>query len=103
LPDVLVYCGFSPLLITGEDTIEKDIKNYISQFGTFPACVIYMGKFYILAESVRKCQDIQELLKTQIYIVHKLGENFVPLNDEKLRYLSNMESERYRKSLGTEA
>jgi len=107
-PDALVFCGLEPLVV---NTLNRDIKasdmdlvrdaliRYIDKYDDFPKVVLYDSDLYFCGESIKKCLEVQDVLKIQWLIRRELGESLVTLTQEQAHTLLNWEAEKYRKNL----
>ena len=86
-PDFCVYCG---------DYIFYDINN-INNFYK-PIIIIYDHNLYINSNSINKCREIEEVLKSNIYILEN-NDNIMTLDTEEIKYLLNWDAEIYRKNM----
>jgi HAD superfamily hydrolase (TIGR01549 family) len=96
-PDKLVYCGISIVVL--ENIYEKDIeeiKIYISTNYEIPKIFLLNGYVYINSNSIKKCIEIESLLKSHLLCCN---ENNIVLSDTENFYLNNWDAETYRKKL----
>ena len=98
-PDVFVFCGYEIV------QIEKDlnpIRNYISTYQQVPNVILHSGSFYLIANTIKKAKEVEELLNFQLMITSNLNDSkidFVALDKNELYYLGNWESEKYRQKI----
>jgi hypothetical protein len=91
-PDALIYCGMSILFKL------ENIDEYINQYKDIPKIVIHNGSIYITSNSLTKCKEIEDILKSNIMILDsELNKKY--LTNDELYFLNNWESEKYRKLL----
>lgn len=101
-PDALVYCGYEPLTLDADvDASEQmdAIKRYQTTYGELPKIILYHGKMFFIGESIKKCLEVQDVLKIQVLVQNQLGEDLVHLNYEDAQAILNWEAEIYRKNL----
>ncbi len=101
-PDALVYCGYEPLTLDADvDASEQmdAIKRYQTTYGELPKIILYQGKLFFIGESIKKCLEVQDVLKIQVLVQNQLGEDLVHLNYEDAQAILNWEAEIYRKNL----
>uniref|UniRef100_A0AB39JAW9 Class II Aldolase Adducin Family Protein n=1 Tax=Florenciella sp. virus SA2 TaxID=3240092 RepID=A0AB39JAW9_9VIRU len=96
-PDKLVYCGINILKIKNiyDEDIEE-IKSYISTYNEIPKIFSYKNNIYINSISLKKCMEIEALLKCHILSYNDAND---VLNTEENNYLNNWDAEKYRKKL----
>lgn len=98
-PDTFVYCSISPVKIENlQDT--KSIQDYKMTSHEFPKVIIYDGKLFFRASTLKKAKEMEEVLKFHIMVLAQNENkklNF--LKKEELDYLSNWEAEKYRQEL----
>jgi FMN phosphatase YigB (HAD superfamily) len=85
-PDALVYCGIEKLdgLLNLDDSVEC------------PKIIIENSRVYITANSLVKCKEIEEVLKSELLIIDS-EVNKKYLTNEETYFLNNWDAERYRK------
>lgn len=100
-PDALVFCGPQPLIIDSVDeaSLIRQMERYKEHFNEFPKMVIYETALYFLGESVKKCLEIQDVLKIQHILSSQLGDDLKTLSEEEALSILNWEAEKYRKNL----
>lgn len=97
-PDCVVY-GNKKLLQLENGYSRQDILDFIGQHGT-PALVYHGGWFYILAESVKKAQEIENVMSFAAKVQHEnLGHIMSDLSDEQKDELLNWDAEKYRRKM----
>lgn len=98
-PDTFVYCGFSPVMIVDLfDT--KSLEDYNAKNNEFPKVVIYDGKLFFRASTLKKAKEIEEVFKFHIMVLVQNDNNDLNFIEfEELAYLSNWEAEKYRQKL----
>lgn len=95
-PDCVVYAG-RKLLWLQKDYGEQDITDFIEQYG-MPALIYYEGHFYILAESVRKAQEIENVMSFAAQVQYaNSGHKMCYLSGDEQGELLNWEAEKYRR------
>ncbi len=100
-PDALVFCGLEPLHYEAEETqsLETLLEDYKSQYDDFPKVILYKSHVYFCGESIKKCLEVQDVLKIQWILRRELGEDLMTLSEEQAYTLLNWEAEKYRKNL----
>ncbi|HAS73355.1 MAG TPA: hypothetical protein DCS67_04345 [Clostridiales bacterium UBA8960] len=100
-PDALVFCGLTPLLIDSVDemSLNEKLVAYKAAFDEFPKVVIKDDALYFCGESIKKCLEIQDVLKIQHILATKLGDRLKTLTEAQVFALLNWEAEKYRKNL----
>ena len=91
-PDFLIYCGLKYLF--GLDNIEEYKKIYDES----PKVIIENKLIYITSHSLQKCKEIEDVLKSNFFI---LDSNFEKnyLSTDEICFLNNWDAEKYRKLL----
>jgi rhamnose utilization protein RhaD (predicted bifunctional aldolase and dehydrogenase) len=91
-PDFLIYCGLKYLF--GLDNIEEYKKIYEES----PKVIIEKNLIYITSHSLQKCKEIEDVLKSNFFI---LDSNFEKnyLSKDEICFLNNWDAEKYRKLL----
>ena len=90
-PDALVYCGIKILF-------DIDFIKYKLNYNEYPKIIIYNNYIYITSNSLSKCKEIEDVLKSCLMILDTTKEKEY-LSNEELLYLNNWDSEKYRKIL----
>ena len=97
-PDCVVYAN-KKILCLKEQYTKKDILDFIGQYG-IPALVYLNGHFYILAESVKKAQEIENVMSFAARVqYYNIGQEMNYLNNEQEEELLNWDSEKYRRMM----
>lgn len=98
-PDSLVYCGVNSLILN--DLVDTtSIEKYKSEYYELPKVIIFNSKLYFIALNIKKAKEIEEVFKFHVMVLQQNLKNditFLDLNE--LAYLSNWESENYRKQV----
>jgi len=98
-PDTFVYCGFFPVKIESMSNTNI-LEDYKIKNHELPKVVIYDGKLFFRAATLKKAKEIEEVFKFHIMVLvqnQNIDLNF--LEFEELAYLSNWEAEKYRQKL----
>lgn len=97
-PDCVVYGSKKPLFLA-DDFNAADIAAFIERNG-IPAMVCYKGYFYILAESVKKAQEIENVMSfaAQVQAANRSHEMRY-LSEGQQDALLNWDAEKYRRKL----
>lgn len=96
-PDKLVYCGIGILKLKNvciEDI--EEIKEYISKYHEIPKIFSYKNNIYINSVSLKKCIEIESLLKCHLLSYNDAND---VLKIEENNYLNNWDAEKYRKNI----
>jgi hypothetical protein len=91
-PDFLIYCGLE--ILFGLIYIEE----YKNKYNEPPKIIIDDGNIYINSNSIIKCKEIEEVLKSNLIIVDTDLEKNI-LTFEEICFLNNWDAEKYRKLL----
>ena len=95
-PDCVVYAS-QRLLWLKRDYGRQDIMDFIEQYG-LPALIYYEGYFYILAESVKKAQEIENVMSFAARVQYgNRGQQMCLLSDAQKEELLNWDAEKYRR------
>lgn len=95
-PDKIVYCGTTCIFLDNLDAIY--IKEFIEQNGHEPKIFIYLDNVYISAPSLKKCKQIEELLKCNLILCEKT-EMPRSLQSHEVDNLLNRDDEKYRNNV----
>lgn len=97
-PDCIVYGAKKPLFLSNHFTRE-DIVSFLEKNG-IPAMVCYQGRFYILAESVKKAQEIENVMSFAAQVqAANLSYGMAYLSEGQQDELLNWDAEKYRRKL----
>lgn len=97
-PDCIVYGAKTPLFLSDNFTRE-DVISFIEKNG-IPAMVCYLGRFYILAESVKKAQEIENVMSFAAQVqAANLSHGMNYLSEGQQDELLNWDAEKYRRKL----
>lgn len=92
-PDALVYCGIKPLIGNIED-----IHKYYLHYKELPKILIIDNLLYIISISLKKCKEIEDVLKANLLIIDTNQEKKY-LSKNEIFFLNNWDAEKYRKNL----
>ncbi len=97
-PDCVVY-GAKKILSLSDDFSRKDIVDFMKVYGT-PVLICYRRHIYIVAESVKKAQEIESVMGfgAQVQIAN-LGKKMKYLSRSEQDELLNWDSEKYRRMM----
>lgn len=96
-PDKLVYCGVDVLKITSNyDNDIAEILKYKKLYNEIPKIFLHENNIYINSNSLKKCIEIEALLKCHLICYNNDNEI---LTDEENNYLNNWDAEKYRKNI----
>lgn len=97
-PDCIVYGAKKPLFLA-DDFTKEDVVSFIEKNG-IPAMACYQGRFYILAESVKKAQEIENVMSFAAQVqAANLSNEMVYLSEGQQDELLNWDAEKYRRKL----
>lgn len=95
-PDCVVYAG-KKLLWLKKEYDRQDILDFMDVHG-LPTLVYHEGHFYILAESVKKAQEIENVMSFAARVQYAgKGQKMHYLNDAQEEELLNWDAEKYRR------
>ena len=95
-PDCVVYAG-KKLLWLKKEYDRQDILDFMDTHG-LPTLVYHEGHFYILAESVKKAQEIENVMSFAARVQYaNLGQSMQYLSDAQEEELLNWDAEKYRR------
>lgn len=96
-PDTLIYCGVNCLFLNELKDVE--ISNYKNLYNMLPKVIIYNKNLFIISNTLNKCNEIEDVLIANLYILDnkKLEINY--LCKEEINFLNNWDSEKYRQSI----
>ncbi len=95
-PDCVVYAN-KKLLWLKKGYEVRDILDFVDRYG-IPALVYYEGNFYILAESVKKAQEIENVMSFAARVqCANLGYEMNYLSEAQEDDLLNWDAEKYRR------
>ena len=95
-PDCVVYAN-KKLLRLEKDYDRQDILDFIGQYG-IPALIYYEGWFYILAESVKKAQEIENVMSFAARVQYgNRNQTMNYLSSAQEDELLNWDAEKYRR------
>lgn len=84
-PDKIVFCG-------------DKIYNYNDNYEFIPKIVKYENNTYLLAKSLKKCKEIEDVLRANILLQNNC-DNINELNKSDIEFINNWELEKYRFNL----
>lgn len=91
-PDALIYCGAKCLFGL------ENIHHYKEMYEESPKIIIENDSVYINANSLSKCKEIEDVLKSQLIIIDSdFDKNYLSLDE--ICFLNNWDAEKYRKLL----
>lgn len=95
-PDCVVYAN-KKLLRLKKDYSRQEIIEFMELYGV-PALVYHEGNFYILAESVKKAQEIENVMSFAARVQYgNIGQKMHVLSDAQADELLNWDAEKYRR------
>ncbi len=97
-PDCVVYAN-KKLLWLKKNYETQDILDFTEQYG-MPTLLYYEGHFYILAESVKKAQEIENVMSFAARVQYaNRGQEMNLLSGAQEDALLNWDAEKYRRKL----
>ncbi|UKJ08241.1 class II aldolase/adducin family protein [Solitalea lacus] len=98
-PDTFVYCNVSPVKLESLSD-KKSLIDYKVKCNEFPKIVIYDGKLFFRALTIKKAKEIEEVFKFHIMVLSQNENKTINfLEKEELAYLANWEAEKFRQEL----
>ncbi|MFC1510643.1 class II aldolase/adducin family protein [Candidatus Omnitrophota bacterium] len=97
-PDTLVYCGVVACELDFHDQ-QNCINEYINKYHDAPKVIIFEDNVYLMAPSIHKARQMEELLKFHLMVLTHNNGNVTTLSDDEIHYLSNWEAEKYRQEI----
>lgn len=98
-PDAVVFCGPEAIYSENYDQLIDHIEAYKIKYNDFPKIIVYQKNLYFVATTIKKCLEIQDVLKIQFLLDEQLGEKLNLLESAQIYELLNWEAEKYRKKL----
>ncbi len=97
-PDCVVY-GSRKMLCLSDDFSRKDIVDFMDAYGA-PVLICYRKHIYIVAESVKKAQEIENVMSfgAQVQMAN-LGQEMNYLSESEQDELLNWDCEKYRRMM----
>tara|TARA_X000000368_G_scaffold418454_1_gene418150 strand:- start:3732 stop:5399 length:1668 start_codon:yes stop_codon:yes gene_type:complete len=92
-PDALIYCGIKPLIGNIED-----IQTYFNNYNELPKIIIIENLLFITSNSLKKCKEIEDVLKANLLILDT-KEKKQYLSQDEICFLNNWDAEKYRQLL----
>jgi putative hydrolase of the HAD superfamily len=74
------------------------INDHINKYNEIPIIFIYDTNVYITSNSIIKCKQIEEVLKSHLMCLQN-SDNNNSLNTNEINYLKNWDAEKYRKKI----
>lgn len=98
-PDKMVYCLADAVRINSM-TDDVSILEFKQNHNDIPRVVIYGDKLFLIGATIKKCKEVEEVLKFHILALSNIAKhNQNLLSHEELAYLGNWEAEKYRQKL----
>ena len=92
-PDALVYCGIKPVI----GNIEY-IETYYLRYKELPKILIIDNSLYIISTSLKKCKEIEDVLKANL-LISDTNQEKKYLSKNEIFFLNNWDAEKYRKTI----
>ena len=108
VPDTLIYCGRSALILNPNELytnsledkqiefMEKELTNYFVKYKEIPKIVVVNHSVYIVSDSLDRCRDIEQVLKAHLLCY---GQKNQILSEDEIRYLINWDAEKFRQNI----
>lgn len=97
-PDCVVYGG-RKILYLCDDFSRRDIVDFMDAYGT-PVLICYRKHIYIVAESVKKAQEIENVMSFAAQVqVANLKQEMNGLSESEQDELLNWDSEKFRRMM----
>lgn len=97
-PDYVIYCGAKIVELTSlEDSVA--LNSYRIKFKSLPRLILYADCLFVVANSLRKAKDIEDVLKSHLLILTSIPNEASPLSEEEIHYLLEWEAEKYRQKV----
>jgi len=98
-PDVVVFCGSGAVRMRDIDDVDE-IQQYRIKYGVFPKVIICRKEIFLVASSIRKARESEEVLKFTIQVLKQnKSQKLNFLQEKEIHYLNNWEAEKYRQKL----
>ena len=98
-PDKVIYCGVNIFFMENSENIrEVTIGNKLYGLREKPSVFLLGNDVYISSTSMKKCREIESVLKAHLMIL-KDNDNVNYISIEEQNKLLNMEAEKYRQNL----
>jgi HAD superfamily hydrolase (TIGR01549 family) len=94
-PDAVVYCGDAVLYMQEPDEIT--IQQFIHDHG-IPKLIVIQERLYIADISLRKCRDVEAVIKS-VLLLQDSSRDKEFLDADEVKFLHNWDAETYRKQL----
>lgn len=106
LPDQLAYCGVTSLEVDAYAYPEglKRVHEFVKRYNSPPHLMIVRcgnsRHLVVVAKTIRKCREIEDVLKSHILILKAGKSSSVQfLSESEISYLSNWDAEKYRQTI----
>jgi len=116
-PDILVYCGPKPLN-SSLNRLKQDLMEFRLDYGLDPRILICEDNLFVVGQNAKKAKEIEDVLRFFCFCL--LGarslersknqpsesaslishDGLMVLSPKEIEFLSNWESEKYRRNLG---
>jgi HAD superfamily hydrolase (TIGR01549 family) len=103
-PDKVIYCGMNVININMKDLniLKNNVIEYHDKYDEIPKIFIIknennnINNIYFSSITIKKCQEIESVFKSHLLCYN---QHNIMLKNEELKYLNNLDSEKYRKQL----
>jgi hypothetical protein len=105
-PDAVVFFGVETINLKSSsdkntlDLLDNHLSAYKTKYLDYPRLIIFDEALYFVGESIKKCMELQDVLKIQKTIDDTLSHKRVVLTEAQSLALLNWEAEKFRKNLG---
>lgn len=105
-PDAVVFFGVETIMLktSSNSSALELLKTHLTAYKTkhmdYPRLIVFDEVLYFVGESIKKCMELQDVLKIQKTIDDTLAHKRVVLTEAQSFALLNWEAEKFRKNLG---
>lgn len=99
VPDHAVYCGLESVRMRDLSDVQA-LSRFGEKYRRFPNVVEVGEELFFVSQSVRKCKEIEEVLKAHAMALKQIPEELrTYLQESELHHLVNWEAEKFRQNL----
>lgn len=92
-PDKVAYCGHHFFHL--EHLTENNLRLLINNSKEIPKIILYENNIYITSKNIKKCKEIESVLKSHILIINQ-ENNLELLTNNEIHFLLHWEDEIFR-------
>ena len=97
-PETLIFCGACCVEI--KDFKDRQvILDYNKKYGQLPKVVVFQDDIFFVASTMKKAKEAEDVFKAHILSLTMAKGGFNCLSDQEIKYLSDLESEKYRQQI----